>query len=120
MSRLRPLAFMSTAAIALAAASLPALAQDRSLWLYQGDSTTVDGYFAAGETIYGSCDEDCLDMDLYLYDSNTGELVYQDTAVDSVPYVVAPWEGNFVVEVTMPNCTHPDGCAAWLSSDYGF
>lgn len=44
----------------------------------------------------------------------------QDTELDAVPYVVALWDGDFVVEVTMPDCTHLDGCAVWLDSDYCF
>lgn len=97
-----------------------AQAQDRSLWLYDGNYTTVSGYLVAGESVYGSCDEDCADLDLFLYDAASGELVYEDTAIDSVPYVTAPWDGDFIVEVVMPNCVHPQGCAVWLSSDYGF
>ncbi|MGF1569552.1 MAG: hypothetical protein ACFCVD_16040 [Nodosilinea sp.] len=122
MIQLRYLAFATTA-VAITATTLaaaPASAQDRSLWLYSGESATVEGYLTAGEAVYGSCDEDCMDMDLFLFDANTGDLVYEDSAVDSAPVVVAPWEGNFVMQVTMPNCTHPDGCAAWVSSDYGF
>jgi hypothetical protein len=113
---------LSVACVAITTTGLAtvAQAQDYSLWLYSGDVTTVDGYLLSGEGVYGSCDQDCLDMDLFLYDAVTGELVAQDTAIDAVPYVVAPWDGDFVVEVTMPDCSHPDGCAAWLSSDYGF
>ena len=97
-----------------------ALAQDLSLWLYNREDVAVGGYFAAGETVYGSCDIDCLDLDLFLLDGVTGNVVSEDTALDSFPYVVAPYDGNFVLLVTMPNCTHPEGCAVWLSSDYGF
>jgi len=107
-------------AVATAGFATHAHAQDYSLWLYNGDITTVNGYLLSGEGVYGSCDEDCLDMDLFLYDAVTGELVAQDTEVDAVPYVVAPWEGDFVLEVTMPSCNHSEGCAAWVSSDYGF
>ncbi|MEL6136265.1 MAG: hypothetical protein AAFR42_02475 [Cyanobacteria bacterium J06628_6] len=96
-----------------------ARAQDRDLWLYNGQTATVEGYFAAGEAIYGSCDGDCYDLDLFLY-NGAGQLVYQDTELDSVPVVVAPYEGTFFVEVSMPNCSHSQGCAAWVSSDYGF
>lgn len=121
MISLRRLAF-TTASFAMAGAGLAtaAMAQDYSLWLYSGDSTTVDGYLLTEEAVYANCDEDCLDLDLFLYDAVTGELVAQDTAEDAVPYVVAPWDGDFVVEVSMPDCSHPDGCAVWVSSDHGF
>ncbi len=102
-----------------AMSSLPAAAQDRSLWLYNGQSATVYGYFLAGEGIYGSCDYDCYDLDLYLYDS-AGNLVASDTLLDSFPIVNAPYTGNFTIEVTMPNCSHSAGCAVEVSSDYGF
>mgnify|MGYP005851515895 CR=1 FL=1 len=98
---------------------IDANAQSRDLWLYNGGSETVQGYFYAGERIYGWCDQDCYDMDLFLYDVN-GNLLTQDTAVDPNPVVYAPYEGNFYVEVTMPNCSHSSGCAAWVDSDAGF
>ncbi|PSN05780.1 hypothetical protein C7271_08025 [filamentous cyanobacterium CCP5] len=97
-----------------------AQAQDRSLWLHNGDYTTVSGYLIAGESVYGECDQDCADLDLFLYDAVSGELVYEDSAIDAVPFVTAPWDGDFIVEVVMPDCAHPEGCAVWLSSDYGF
>jgi hypothetical protein len=107
------------AASVMGIGSQAAQAQDRSLWLSYGQSATVQGYFAAGERIYGSCDGDCYDLDLFLYDAY-GQLVYQDTATDAVPVIAAPYEGTFTIEISMPNCAHPSGCAAWVSSDYGF
>lgn len=99
--------------------TVAAKAQSRDLWLYNGDSVTVEGYFLEEEGIYGWCDEDCYDLDLFLYDT-AGNLVWQDTAADANPQVYAPYEGNFIVEVTMPNCDHPEGCAVWVDSDAGF
>lgn len=109
-------ALMTSALIGMTA---EARAQDRSLWLGTGQTSNVEGYFASGETIYGSCDGDCYDLDIFLYDAY-GTLVSQDTAVDANPVVRAPYEGTFVVQVSMPNCSHQQGCAAWVSSDYGF
>jgi hypothetical protein len=94
-------------------------AQSRELWLYDGGSDVVEGYFYANERIYGWCDQDCYDMDLFLYDSN-GNLIMEDVALDANPIVYAPYEGVFYIEVTMPNCSHPSGCAVWLDSDAGF
>ena len=110
-------AAFATAAIAGTVAE--AKAQDRSLWLYDGQSTNVQGYFVSGEAIYATCDGDCYDLDLFLFDS-AGRLVAQDVELDSAPVVFAPYEGNFTIEVSMPNCTHSQGCAAWVASDYGF
>ncbi|MEL7083045.1 MAG: hypothetical protein AAGM36_00970 [Cyanobacteria bacterium J06597_1] len=107
------------AAIAFAGVAVEANAQDRSLWLSTGGAETVEGSFFSGETIYGSCDGDCYDLDLALFDSN-GNIVSQDTAGDAAPVVVAPYDGYFYVQVSMPNCSHPGGCAAWVSSDNGF
>jgi EAL domain-containing protein (putative c-di-GMP-specific phosphodiesterase class I) len=107
-----------TAAIALGTTSI-ANAQSRELWLQSGGADMVQGYFYSGEQIYGWCDQDCYDLDLFIYDSN-GHLVMQDVAVDANPVVSAPYDGTFYVEVTMPNCAHPSGCAVWLDSDAGF
>ncbi len=99
--------------------TMPAQAQDRELWLFNGESTTVSGYFLEGERIYGSCDSDCADLDLFLYDAG-GNLVSSDTLLDAVPIVAVPFTGDFLVEVTMVNCTHSAGCAVEVSSDHGF
>lgn len=101
------------------ASAVPAIAQNRSLWLYNGQNATVSGYFLAGENIYGTCDSDCYDLDLFLYDT-AGNLVASDTLLDSYPIVTAPYTGNFSVTVTMPNCSHSAGCAVGVSSDHGF
>ncbi|WP_026100865.1 hypothetical protein [Synechococcus sp. PCC 7336] len=112
------LATVAIAATALAGIALEANAQ-RSLWLYNGGSTTVEGYFNAGESIYGTCDGDCFDLDLFLYDAN-GNAIGSDTATDAFPIVTAPAEGYYTVEVTMPDCSHPQGCAVEVTSDFGF
>ena len=112
-------ATVALAAVAFAGAAVEAEAQDRSLWLSNGGVQTVEGSFYSGETIYGSCDGDCYDLDLALFDS-AGNLVSQDTAGDAAPIVVAHYDGYFYVEVSMPNCSHPSGCEAWVSSDNGF
>jgi len=105
--------------VALVGLVSPAFAQDRTLWLNDNQETTITGYFLQGEDIYASCDEDCLDLDLYLY-TELGVLVDSDEAVDSFPIVTAPYDGTFAVQVTMPSCTHSAGCSATVSSDFGF
>lgn len=107
---------MSAIALSLATA---ALAQSRDLWLLNGEMATVEGYFNAGESIYGWCDEDCADLDIMMYDSD-GNMVAQDVELDANPHVIAPYEGTFQLQVAMPNCTHPSGCAVWVDSDAGF
>lgn len=99
--------------------ALQAIAQSRDLWLYDGEQATVEGFFYSGESIYGWCDDDCYDLDLLLYDAN-GNFVTQDVATDANPVVVAPYEGFFTIQVTMPNCSHSAGCAVWVDSDEGF
>ena len=110
---------VALATVAFAGAATEAEAQDRSLWLSNGGAATVEGDFFGGESIYGSCDGDCYDLDLALFDS-AGNLVSHDAAGDAAPVVVAPYDGYFYVEVSMPNCSHPSGCEAWVSSDNGF
>lgn len=94
-------------------------AQDRSLWLYSGDQITISGYFYAGEEIYGDCDEDCYDLDFFLYNS-AGNLVDSDTLDDAYPVVQAPYEGDYTIRIVMHDCSHPEGCAVTVDSDYGF
>ncbi|HEY9647482.1 MAG TPA: hypothetical protein V6C88_13980 [Chroococcidiopsis sp.] len=103
---------------ALALTATAALAQSREVWLASGESTMVEGYFNAGETIYGSCDADCSDMDLTLYDES-GNAVASDNAYDANPIVTAPNAGYYQIEVVMASCSTAQ-CAAWVDSDAGF
>ncbi|MGY2766913.1 hypothetical protein [Thermostichus sp. MS-CIW-26] len=96
-----------------------AWAQSRSLWLLNGQSTVVTGYFYRGENIWAQCDQDCFDVDLVLYDAS-GQVVAADELLDDFPIVQAPYEGNFSVKVIMASCLHPSGCAVIVDSDYSF
>ncbi|MEL6551957.1 MAG: hypothetical protein AAFQ63_00650 [Cyanobacteria bacterium J06621_11] len=96
-----------------------AIAQDRSLWLTHNSRATLQGYFLQDEDIFAFCDADCQDIDLFLY-SEQGNLVDSDDAIDVFPIVTAPYDGNFIVEVTLPACSHSAGCAVSISSDFGF
>jgi hypothetical protein len=117
---IQSLVWVTSVASALILGTAPeANAQSRELWLYNNGAETVEGYFFAGEEIYGWCDQDCYDLDMVLYDAN-GQVVVQDVAPDANPQVYAPYEGTFYIEVTMPNCSHPQGCAVWLDSTEGF
>ena len=91
----------------------------RSLWLLNGQSTWVNGYFYQGENIWAECDRDCHDVDLVLYDRN-GRVVAEDTLLDDFPIVQTPYEGDFAVQVIMAGCRHPLGCAVVVDSEYGF
>ena len=97
----------------------PAIAGDHTIWLQEGEESTVTGYFLEGESIYAECDKDCEDLDLYLY-TELGVLVDSDEALDAFPIVVAPYEGTFSIETVMPSCKHTAGCSVSISSDYGF
>ena len=105
--------------VALVGLVSPALAQSRSVWLNDDGQTTVTGYFLQGEDIYANCDEDCMDINLYLY-NEMGALVDADSAGDAFPIVTAPYDGTFIVEIAMPSCLHSAGCSAAISSDHGF
>ncbi|MGD1897265.1 MAG: hypothetical protein ACFB16_09990 [Phormidesmis sp.] len=115
----RPIAVCAIASIQLISTANTAVAQDRSIWLTNNSSATIRGYFLRGEDIFARCDEDCSDIDLFLYDDR-GTLVDSDDAVDAFPIVTAPNDGMFVIEITMPACSHRTGCAAGISSDFGF
>ena len=95
-----------------------AKAQSRELWMYDNQTATVSGYFLAGESIYGACDIDCSDMDLFLYDGSS--LISEDSLGDDFPIVTAPYEGYFTLQVSMYSCHHVQGCAVAIDSDHGF
>ena len=88
-------------------------------FLASGESETYEGFFLADEDIYASCDDNCQDLDIFLYDAYTGELIESDTLVDANPVVTAPYDGNFLVETLMVVC-NTDVCEAWTDSDEGF
>lgn len=104
---------------AIAMLPLAAHAQSRTGFLASGESEVYEGYFLADEAIYADCDADCDDIDIYLYDAYTGELVSSDIEVDASPVVFAPYEGDFLVETTMVTCDYSI-CEVWTDSDYGF
>lgn len=110
---------MACASVALLSIMGPAFAESRTVWLNDNEETTVTGYFMQGESIYAECDEDCMDLDMYLY-TELGVLVDSDEEYDAFPILTAPYEGTFSVKVTMPSCTHSAGCSASISSDFGF
>mgnify|MGYP001797346235 FL=1 len=101
-----------------------AIAQDfepepYTTFLGSGESEIYEGYLLAGEAVYASCDFDCSDLDIYLYDAQTGELMEADTLLDSEPIVVAPYDGDFIIETVMVTCS-TSICEAWTNSDEGF
>lgn len=105
--------------IALSSDISPAAAEDRTAWLKDNQTTTMTGYLLQGEDIYGLCDQDCNNIDLFLF-NEMGVMVDSDQQEDTFPIVTAPYEGTFVIEVSMPSCTHGAGCSVSLSSDQGF
>lgn len=105
--------------VAVGALGGSAIAQDRTSWLNDGESSQTTGYLLEGESVYATCDADCTDLDLFLYDEY-GTMVDSDSELDSFPVVTAPYEGSFIVEASMPSCTSVAGCAVTVSSDYGF
>ncbi len=118
-AKFRTVASAAVAAMTLASMSSAAVAQDRTSWLRNSESATMTGYLLQGEDVYATCNEDCQDLDLFLYD-DTGRLVAADEQIDSFPIVTAPYEGTFVVKVAMPSCLSAAGCSVSITSDYGF
>jgi hypothetical protein len=55
--------------------------------------------------IVGLCDNDCRDIDLFIYDENNN-LIARDVLTDSAPIVeVAPrWTGPFQLRISMADC----------------
>jgi hypothetical protein len=112
-------AALTLGAIAVASSAAIVHAQSRADWLASGESVTYDGYLLADEGVYAGCDENCADLDLYLYDASSGELVASDTLADPNPVVAAPYEGSFLIEAIMVVC-NADACETTTDSDQGF
>ncbi|WP_008311510.1 hypothetical protein [Leptolyngbya sp. PCC 6406] len=106
-------------AIAVLGSAGLAQAQSRMDWLSSGESVTYEGYLFTDENVYGICDDNCSDLDIYLYDAGSGELVSSDTLVDNLPIVTAPYEGNFLIQVVMVDCL-ASACETATDSDTGF
>ena len=72
----------------------------------QEDSFTVNLRADREYAIVGACDEDCEDLDFWLYDENDN-LIDSDTSTDDVPVVrVTPrWTGTFRIRVKMYACS---------------
>lgn len=96
-----------------------AIAQDRTSLLYEGQSTTMEAYLLANESVYATCDSKCSDIDMMLYTTQGAE-VSSDFELDDNPVVTAPFEGVFLVKVSMPVCSHALGCEVFVSSEHGF
>ncbi len=106
-------------AIAVASSAAIAQAQSRVDWLSSGENIMYDGYLYDGEAVNATCDDDCYDIDLFLYDAETGDLVASDTLEDAIPVVIAPYEGDFLIEVVMAGCSL-EPCETWTDSEAGF
>lgn len=115
----RALASLGMGSAAIAIVATAAHAEPYTAFLASGESATYEGYFWVDEDIYADCDEACKDLDIYLYDAASGELIASDTLTDAHPVVTAPYEGEFLVETVMVVCA-VDVCQAWTDSDEGF
>ena len=75
--------------------------------LNQGDQTSLtlnlDGH--RDYAISAVCDQDCSDLDLYVYDEN-GDLIASDVEPNGYPHVlVSPkWTVQFTAVITMESC----------------
>ena len=121
-SALSTAAFISVAALGTIN---PAAAQDRIEILSTDESAMMTGYLYEGESVYAICDQDCSDIDLYLYNED-GSPAYDiygnavsDIATDAFPVVTAPYEGTFMIEAYMSSCS-TSVCSVSVSSDNGF
>ena len=104
---------------ALVPAASPVMAQEHSSLIEDNGTKRLTGYLLQGESVSGLCDEDCRDLDLFLY-NEMGVMVDLDDGADANPIVTAPYEGTFVVEVSVPSCEHWAGCSVSVRSDQGF
>lgn len=110
---------VAVASFALVGLVSPAIAQDRTVFLKEGESTRMEAILIAGESVYATCDTDCSDIDMALY-TELGVEVDSDFELDDYPNVTAPFSGVFYIEVSMASCSHYLGCEVSVSSDEGF
>lgn len=106
-------------AVMMASSLNSAIAQEHSSWIEDNETKRITGYLLQGESVSGLCDEDCADLDLFLFNEE-GVMVDSDDGIDTSPIVTAPYEGTFVVEVSVPSCSHWAGCEVSVRSDQGF
>lgn len=107
----------AVASVALTGLVSPAIAQDHSAFLEYGETTTVEAYLMEDEAVYATCDADCSDIDMTLY-TELGVEVASDFELDDYPVVTAPFEGTFLIEVSMADCDSI--CEVSVSSELGF
>lgn len=88
-----------------------------SMWLTEGEAFKLEQYLFANESMRAGCYEHCYDVDLILYDATTQEVVHKDTNANTKPKITAPYEGDFIVELSLPNCAVARGCKVWLDSE---
>ncbi len=112
-------AALSLGAIAVVSSAALVQAQSRSDWLHSGETVTYTGVLYENEVVFAGCDDDCTDLDMNLYDAISGDLVDSDVLEDASPVVVAPYEGEFIIEVVMISC-YAEPCETWTDSEAGF
>lgn len=96
------------------------LTEDATRWMNTGESFRTETYLFEAEPISGACSQDCYDIDLTLYDTNTKKVVVKDHGNTAIPMVTAPYEGDFVLEIEMANCARSGGCRTWVNYDEEF
>ena len=94
---------------------VPELDVSETFWLADDEFETVGYYLYEGETLFGSCDDYCYDIDLFLYDEY-GEKIAEDIGPDSTPYIDVPYAGDFEIVIVMVDCKDPIGCIVSLES----
>lgn len=103
-------------AIAVLGTAGLAQAQPQTDWLGAGEARSFEGYLSAGENVFSICDANCFDIDMFLYDAESGELVGSDTLEDDIPVVTVPYDGYFLIEVLMVDC-RASACEIMMGSD---
>ncbi|MEM8503843.1 MAG: hypothetical protein AAF716_11900 [Cyanobacteria bacterium P01_D01_bin.1] len=84
-------------------------------WLHTGESFQLERYFFKDETIGAKCGQDCYDLDLAVYDPKIKKPIAVDDDGSTEPAILAPYEGEFVLEIDMKNCAAAGGCRTWVA-----
>jgi hypothetical protein len=105
---------LTTALAGMALGTTPANAQIITDFLLPGETGIYDEEpLGAGESFIITCDSDCDDIDAWLYDAYSDELIDSDTANDAAPIVTTEYSGTFRLEVYMADCDAPF-CAIYV------
>mgnify|MGYP001796605545 CR=1 FL=1 len=83
-------------------------------WLNNGERLQFAQFLFEDEPISATCSQDCYSIAMSLKDRQTQAVVAQTEEQGKHQSLQAPYEGEFILNVTMQNCARDGGCRTWL------